>query len=242
VDPAARSGYAARVAPLLDLAFGSAMVAAAEHGGRELVRGFGGDPARPLIDFRTALAAPGRWVGERQAEAVWRYRDRDACWAAVRASAEAGFLELGPGFRAASRGAGFLAALYALHDRVTAARWAGLDEAVARTTDLLGRVLTAAGSTGGDAYHAMAPPYEAGAGPGTVLLNRMGTLRYHRADAHAAAWQAAGLTADGIVALAPGPARDAIEAETNRLAAPPFAVLRPAERMTLLDDLTVLVK
>ena len=44
-----------------------------------------------------------------------------------------------------------------------------------------------------------------------LLLNRLGTLRYHRADAHAAAWAEAGHTAASIQALGPGPARDAIE-------------------------------
>jgi 8-oxo-dGTP pyrophosphatase MutT (NUDIX family) len=69
-------GYAARLAPLLDRAFGTAMGDAAAQGGRDLVQRFGGDPARPLIDFRTALRWPGRWVSARQADAVWRYRDR----------------------------------------------------------------------------------------------------------------------------------------------------------------------
>lgn len=123
---------------------------------------------------------------------------------------------------------------------MTAARWAGLDGTVTRTVEALGRVLAAAADTGGDAFHAMAPPYEDGAGPGTVLLNRMGTLRYHRADAYAAAWRAAGLTAAQIVAEPEGPRRAEIEAETNRLAAPPFTVLTPTERATLLEDLAAL--
>jgi 8-oxo-dGTP pyrophosphatase MutT (NUDIX family) len=234
-DAAFFQRYPARVAPILDGAFTSAMRAVAGQGGRELVRRFGGDPARPLIDFRTALRWPGRWVNPR---GVWRYVDQAACWAAVRAS---DLLVVGDeGFRAVPRGTEFLAELYALHDRVTAVRWAGLEPVVARTVEVLGRVLTEAASTAGDAFHAMAPPYEEGASPGTVLLNRMGTLRYHRADAHAAAWQAAGLTAAEIVAEPEGERRAAIEAETNRLAAPPFAVLAAAERATLLDDLTTL--
>jgi 8-oxo-dGTP pyrophosphatase MutT (NUDIX family) len=227
--------YPARVAPLLDLAFGAAMQHVAGQGGRELVQRFGGDPARLLIDFRTSLRRPGRWVTP---DGVWRYADRAARWAAVRAS---DLLEVGAeGFRAVPRGTDFLTELYALHDRVMAERWAGLDGVVARTVEVLGRVLARAQSTGGDAFHAMFPPYEHGASPGTVLLNRMGTLRYHRADAHAAAWQAAGLTAAEIVAEPEGERRAAIEAETNRLAAPPFAVLTPAERATLLDDLAML--
>lgn len=231
-------GYPARLAPLLDRAFATAMEDVAGRGGRELVQRFGGDPARPLIDFRTALRWPGRWVSARQAEAMWRYGDAAAGWSAVRAS---GLLVTGDeGFRAGPQGTEFLTALYALHDRVTAERWAGLDGVVARTVEVLGRVLAAAADTGGDAFHAVAPPYEDGAAPGTVLLNRMGTLRYHRADAHAAAWRAAGLTAAQILAEPEGERRGAIEAETNRLAAPPFAVLTAAERTTLLEDLATL--
>ena len=68
----------------------------------------------------------------------------------------------------------------------------------------------------------MAPPYESGVGRHTVLLNRLGTIRYHRLDAHAAGGEQ--------------------EPETNRLAAPPYAALTPAERRLLLDDLAALVK
>jgi 8-oxo-dGTP diphosphatase len=236
------SGYAARVAPLVDRVFVGAMDATAAAGGRDLVRRFGGDPARPLIDFRTSLRWPGRWVTARQADAVWRYRDRDACLAAIEASAAAGFLEIGDGetgdgetgdgetgdgetgdgetgdgFRAAARGIEFLAALYGLHERVLAERWAGLDATVARASALVGRVLDVAPATAGDAFAAMAPPYETGVGIRTVLLNRLGTIRYHRLDAHAAGGEQ--------------------EPETNRGAAPPYAALTPAERAALLEDL-----
>ncbi|MEQ4300404.1 hypothetical protein ABNF97_03245 [Plantactinospora sp. B6F1] len=97
------------------------------------------------------------------------------------------------------------------------------------------------GPTDGRAFAAMAPPYEPdGTPPGVLLLNRLGTLRYHRADAHAAAWQAAGHTARSIVELAAGPERLAIELETDRRAAGPYAALTPAERLRLLADLAAL--
>jgi len=68
---AIRSGYAGRVAPLLDHAFASAMRDVAQGGGRELVASFGGrDLVGMLIEFRTALAWPGRRITVRQAEAV----------------------------------------------------------------------------------------------------------------------------------------------------------------------------
>jgi hypothetical protein len=67
-----------------------------------------------------------------------------------------------------------------------------------------------------------------------------GWLRYHRADAHAAAWHAAGLTGAAIQQLPAGPARDAIEAGTNRRASPPYATLTPDERITFLAGLAAL--
>ena len=70
------------------------------------------------------------------------------------------------------------------------------------------------------------------------LLNRLSTLRYHRADA--AAWQAAGLTAAEMVALPPGPAREAIEHDTDVRTAAPYRLLSPDERLELLADLAAL--
>ncbi|MGI5146356.1 hypothetical protein ACQEVC_08210 [Plantactinospora sp. CA-294935] len=97
------------------------------------------------------------------------------------------------------------------------------------------------GPTDGRAFEAVAPPYEPdGTPPGVLLLNRLGTLRYHRADAHADAWQAAGHTARSIAELAAGPERLAIELETDRRAAGPYAVLTPPERLRLLADLAAL--
>jgi len=87
----------------------------------------------------------------------------------------------------------------------------------------------------------MAPPYEpVGSAPGTRLLNRLGTLRYHRSDAHARAWSEAGLTAAGIAAMPPGPDRRSIEDRTDELAAPPYLALSPDERLVLLADLAAL--
>jgi hypothetical protein len=119
--------------------------------------------------------------------------------------------------------------------------WQDHTERVERLLEPVGRLLEAGQRSGGSAFATTAPPYEpAGATARTRLLDRLGTLRYHRADAHAAAWAAAGHTARTIVELAPGPDREAIEAETNRLAGAPFAALTPDERLLLLADLAAL--
>jgi len=57
-----------------------------------------------------------------------------------------------------------------------------------------------------------------------------------------AAWREAGLTAVEMLAVqeAGGPRRDAIEARTNEIAAPIFAVLRPGDREPFLAALAEL--
>jgi 8-oxo-dGTP diphosphatase len=212
---------------------------AAGSTGAEVVRGFGGPAAvGGLIEFRTALGWPQRWVSQPEALALARYEGAEAMLAGLAANAEAGMLDIdGSGaFRATPRGHEFLRALRAHQAQALAQWWAG--QPAAEGVRLLGPVLEAAGDTGGPAWHANAPVYEP---PGTsaelLLLDRMGTLRYHRADAHAAAWRAAGLSAAQMRALADGELREAIERRTNELAAPPYAVLAPDERAELLDAL-----
>jgi hypothetical protein len=73
-----------------------------------------------------------------------------------------------------------------------------------------------------------------------VLAERLTPLRFHRFDAHVAAWRAAGLTVEQVVALGPGPERTAIEEATNLAAARPYEVLTPAERFDLCAGLGAL--
>jgi hypothetical protein len=79
-----------------------------------------------------------------------------------------------------------------------------------------------------------------GASPALRLTTRLGALRHHRADAHRAAWVAAGLTAAQIRELAGGPLRRSIEDETNRLDEPLYACLSAPERLELLAGLGAL--
>ncbi len=69
-------------------------------------------------------------------------------------------------------------------------------------------------------------------GTGTTagrLFTALSTLRYHRADAHAAAWAAAGLTVDTVRALPDDdPLRPSIEAATNDIASAPYRTMPDA--------------
>ena len=131
--------------------------------------------------------------------------------------------------------------LYDVHAAATSEAWAAHTDEVRWLVDVAGRLLDAAHPTAGPAYSGMGRPHERPGDPASlVLFNRLDALRFHRADAHAAAWSAAGHTAESIAALEPGPERDVIEAETNRRAAAPFAALSLDERLRLLAALTAL--
>lgn len=133
----------------------------------------------------------------------------------------------GTGVALTDNGKRFLTLLYDVHAEVARRQW-GPAERPAATAQ---RLLDAARESGGPAFAVMSPPYERPGDPsGLLLFNRLAAFRYHRADAHAAAWQAAGLTTEEIVRLEPGEQRDGIERETNQNAAAPFAVLGAEER------------
>ncbi|MDZ5446308.1 hypothetical protein U2F26_26840 [Micromonospora sp. 4G57] len=239
--------FAGLVAPAVDRAFVAGMLAGRDGGGAELSSRYGGPAATGfLVEFRTRLAAPGGRArlrgghplpgsGLLPAGAGQAGRPRDA------APGDGGF-------SATERGLAFLTEIYQVHAEVTEELWAGHDDRVVRLVEALGRLLAyalvladAEPAVAGSAFAAMAPPYEPeGTPPGVLLLNRLGTLRYHRADAHAAAWRAAGHTAASIAELPPGAERLAIELETDRRAAGPYVVLTAEERLAMLADLAAL--
>ncbi|WCN81427.1 hypothetical protein [Micromonospora sp. LH3U1] len=239
------------LAPAVDRTFRAGMLAGRDGGGAELSQRYGGVAASGfLVDLRTRLAAPGGTVDGPAFAAITRYHDPVACQRTVDKQVAHGMLHRSPGgaLSATERGAAFLSELYQVHAEVTEELWAGHDERVSRLVAALGRLLAYAlvladeeRDRGGSAFAAMAPPYEPDGTPsGVLLLNRLGTLRYHRADAHAAAWAAAGHTASSIAALPTGPERLAIELETDRRAAGPYAALSAEERLTMLADLAAL--
>ncbi|WP_430498871.1 hypothetical protein ACQRWP_27555 [Micromonospora trifolii] len=239
------------LAPAVDRTFRAGILAGRDGGGAELSQRYGGVMATGfLVDLRTRLAAPGGTVDGPGFAAITRYQDPVACRRTVDKQVAHGMIYRGPdgALSATERGAAFLAELYQVHAEVTEELWAGHDDRVARLVAMLGRLLSYAlvladeeGDRVASAFAALAPPYEPDGTPlGVLLLNRLSTLRYHRADAHAAAWTAAGHTASSIAALPAGPERLAIELETDRRAAGPYSVLGVEERLTMLADLAAL--
>jgi len=199
-------------------------------------------PARPyggfLVDLRTVLlhgAVPLAVV-----RAVHRYYPSDV-HAAIASLVDGGWLSVDPGngsVAATDRCRALLTGLMAVLDGVCDSLW-GTPSAVLSTADAL--VAAGRGTSEGDAFDALAAVGHPGAG--TVagrLFTALCALRYHRADAHAAAWAAEGLTADGVRSLADEhPLRRRIEAATDRIAARPYRSL-PAARQEFVAALHAL--
>jgi hypothetical protein len=196
---------------------------------------------RMFAQLRTTLAA--RTISAAGIAAVYRYRDPDEVRADLDRLRAAGLIAAAAdgAIAATETGRAVLAGMYQAGAEVTGELWSQHNDALAGLNDLAGRVVQAGLATGGNAYRAMAPPYEpADATAGVLLHHRLSVLRYHRADAHAAAWQAAGLTSEAMMQLPAGPVRAAIEAETNRRAGVPYATLSADERVALLGGLAAL--
>jgi hypothetical protein len=231
------------IAPVIGRTFIAGMRAGGADG-RELVASYGGRAVGYLIDLRNPLAT-GRRLTPAELAAVYRYAPAEQVRETVRRGVEGGLLDQAPdgAVAASERGHAFLRDLFALHGRVLGERWGGgLAAPVERANRLLARLVEEAAATAGPAWAVQAPPYEPpGTPPAVLLLNRLSTMRYHRADAHAAAWQAAGLTAAEIAAMPWGtpwqPVRRQVEDDTNRRGAPPYAYLDPEQRLALLADL-----
>jgi len=230
--------FAGLVAPAVDRAFVGAMATAGQHSAPILAERYGSGAGAVLVEFRTSLAEPGRTVAADEIAAVARYRDLDRLRAVIARQVSAGRLDADAdgGISATPAGRAFLADIRALQAEALPPAWQ--DPWLAET---VGRVLDAAIAEAGPALRAMAPVYEPpDCPPAVVLLNRLGTLRYHRSDAHAAAWHAAGLDAAEIQALAPGPQRAGIEEETNLRNGPPWTAIPAADRVRLLAGLAAL--
>jgi len=237
--------YAPLIARVIDRVFPEFMMAVRERGGRDLVGRYGGPPAAGyLVEFRTKLWPAGASVTAGQFAAVCRYRDLEAARESLRRHAEHGTLALHEDgtFEATDRGRELLRELFALHGEVARRFWAAFP--TARLNELAERALRSV--TAGPSLSAMTPcSYPTSTPTEAVLVNTLGTLRYHRADAHAAAWQAEGLTADQIKAMPldgadAGGVRTHIEEQTDRGAAAAWVALTEAERLEFLAGLGAL--
>lgn len=232
--------FAAEIARQVDRTFIGAMAMLRQQSGLDVVARHGGfDVVGGLVEFRSSLARTGRIVTGRQWRAVWRYRDVDdgERWIASRV-ASGSLARAADGFTATTTGRAFLRDASTAQDRVLGPGWNSTAEPLLAPLE---DVLAAASRSAGDSFAAVMPAYElAGAGPGWRLLQLLTGIRYHRADAHAAAWASHGLTAADMVALPDGELRRQIESDTNRRAGVPWSALDGRRRSVVLAGLSSL--
>lgn len=136
----------------------------------------------------------------------------------------------------------FMHDLVLVGDSATAELWADDAEFVQRALPLARRAVDHVGGHGGPVFSILVPSADCAQwlSPAAVLGELVAGLRFHRFDAHVAAWQAAGLTVDEVKQLGPGEQRDAIETGTNERAAAPYRALTADERLDLLSCLAAL--
>lgn len=239
-DPLAEQRVAAVVAPIVDrLRIGIARRLRERMA--PVVAGAGGDPTlvRTVGMLRNAL--PDRAVPREGFATVFVY-EPDAP-AMVDRALESGYAEDAGGglLRLTRRGGELVEDLRRITGEIVEELWSAHADRCAALAPLAGRLLDSASATGGPTFAVLAPPYEPAGTPTALLLaERLTPLRFHRFDAHVAAWRRAGLTAEQARSLPPGQERDAIEADTNRRAGAPFAVLDRAERLAFCAGLGAL--
>ena len=143
--------------------------------------------------------------------------------------------------RLTARGRELIVAFQSLSGATVSDLWGSERADMELLLALADRAVTAAGETGGPAFAVVAPPYDPpDARAAAKLAERLTALRFHRFDAHMAAWRAAGMTVDEMPALPEGDRRQAIEADTNRRDAAPYTHLTQDERLELLAGLSAL--
>jgi len=231
---------AALVAPLIDRLRNAVVQAIMAHQA-DLAGEFGVGMGGGLTMGMLRNALPRRPVTREQLGAVLRYLPAAQVDAGAGDAIAGGLLEGDEALVVTYRGRQYLDRLYGVGSTFVVERWSGHEDRVERLLELTGRVLDAALETAGPAFAVMAPPYEPPGAPAAMrLAERLTPLRFHRFDAHVAAWEAEGLTVEEVQSLEAGPVRDRIEEETNRRAAPPYAALDPRERLELLGGLGAL--
>lgn len=187
-------------------------------------------------------AMPNRIVDRAGISAVFVYSPPELLEAAVMELAGKSLIAIEHGTVVLrDRGRESLAELYAITISIIDELWTGREDLSNKLAGLANRAVAAAAATGGPAFAVMAPPWEPpDASMAMLLAERLTPLRFHRFDAHVAAWKSAGLTVEAVRNLPPGDQRDAIEADTNERAAAPYEALTPTERFELCAGLGAL--
>jgi hypothetical protein len=181
------------------------------------------------MELRTALLAGA--VPLDGARAIYRYHPAaTSAWAALAGS---GWIVVDDeSIRARSPVRALCRRILDVHDEVTTATW----KAPGRPLELATAVVEHADDIGPAFRTWRLAGWEGASTDAGRLFLALTSMRYLRADAHAAAWQAAGHTASSVAALEPSSAeRTAIEADTDARHA---AALRSVPPETLAELIT----
>lgn len=237
-DPVA---FAALIAPVLDRAAIGVHMASPRERVAQLREQYGIDRLGFLIELRQPVLA-GIPIALDGLAAIVRYPPPGFIDEELKRQIGGGMLVLkSDALIPTERAKLVIADVVAIQDDVATELWAWRAATFERLDELVMKATEAGRETGGAAFAVQtSAPVPGGRSMAFRLWSDLWPLRYHRADAHAAAWAAEGLTAHEMAALGPGEQRDRIEAETNRRAAPPWAGLSSPERLELLAGLGAL--
>lgn len=242
IDPTDPQRIAAAIAPIIDR-LRLAVVAALGPALPEIAERTNVPPPALMASAMLRNTMPDRVVAIDDVLDVFAYQPAEQVRGSIAALTAGGLLETAGDdqVRLAPAGRSLINELYERSQSFVDSLWAGQAELVTTLLPTAQRACAAVPETGGAATRVMAPPYEpAGASPALLLAETLTLLRFHRFDAHLAAWRAAGLTAEQVQKLEPGAERQRIEDETNRRAARPYEALSDDERFTLCTGLGAL--
>jgi len=233
--------YAAAIAPEIDRVRIAIAHSIRDHFG-PLMLAAGVPPAAGQMLGMLRNLGPDRVVSRAAVDRVFIYQAAGSVDTALDELAAAGVVTHSETDVAlTARGAEVIDRMYAITREIVGEMWRDVTHDFGELHTITAKAMDAAAQTGGLGYSLMAPLYEPpGATPTTRFAESLTPLRFHRFDAHIAAWMSAGLTVERAQALDDGPLKERIEADTNARAALPYAALTADERAILLDALRTL--
>lgn len=207
----------------------------------ELLAEAGASPPAAQLFALLRGALGGRALGLDGVRATVRYVDPAQTDASLEELQSRGLVTVAAGeLRLTGRGAELQRRLADITCDVVDTLWASVHDETVRLEPLTDRALARVAADDGPAFHVLFPPYDPPrATPASRLAERLACLRFHRADAHAAAWQAAGLGLADVVGR-DEPLPPEIEDDTNLRASAPYGALAGAERRDLVRGLRLL--
>lgn len=228
--------YAAAIRPVIDQVY-TELRSAGTPPSRAIAEQYGLTRADLGVLYDVYFGVLARPLTVLALNAVRRYDDPEDLAASVQLTAAAGLIR--KDLTLTDRGRRVLEEIEAAIADGAEAHWGTATDVLANLNGLLAKLLSA--GTAGPAFSAVSPPHEPDEASAALLFcNRLGALRHHRADAHAAAFAAAGLNAVGMIALQDSGLRRRIENDTNRRDAPIYESLTTAERTEFREGLHTL--